>query len=1682
MSITIRRISAAVLSVFLAMVSVNSIAGQNSATDNFQPLRVAQFEKEPGGFFITLTIDQPSWQEVDGTIRTLWTPEIANGGLLREYGEPQVPTAGRLFRLPAKGKPIVEIVEVEYETIEGINVAAFLGTEDDLDSPNLNDLGPVENPLDKWYPGNWVSVGDPAIMHDFRVASITTFPVQVNPARQEARIASNLQVRIRFENGDDHNTLLAQPTSISQAFLPFYRQLLDWNDSELDEYTLYRGGVQVIMRDDEDLIELMQPWFEWKLQKGWDLELLTDSDVDWNNSDIRDELQDRWDESEIKFDYVVVIGDDQGVFSVPAGSGSGYGAGDHPYSCVAGNDNLVDVGIGRISVQNLNQLRTYINKVLSYERDPDLDNTDWYLRGMLNKSDNHNGNSKVQTLRYVRRCLYDIGYTQVDTTWARGNQGNQFATQKIEDGVSLYCHRGYINAGLSSTQIMNLDNEFMTPVVLDITTATGNWSNSHAISEAYMLAGTPNSPRGGIGAFGQATSSSRPDLNNSSLAGAAWAMLQLRTPCLGDMTTGAKINLWNNFSGNNETILNSGNNWINLMGDPLVWVWTSVPQVFDVTAEEGFVLGNNSYNVIVEDEETGDPVEEAWVTLYKVDDNEEIIVKGVTDSNGEIILDVPIRYAGEAMLTVTKQHYAPSRIEVEIISPNSRIGYVNVEYIDDGNNGTEGNDNGIPEAGETVGIRIQMKNFGDDTETEIEFTGSSEEEWITDIEGAVTINTLLQGQAGWGNGLILIEIEPEAQHDWIMHIDLEATTADGGEYDDVLAMTVAAPQYQVVSITFDEDIEPGDFSDLELAVTNTGGSDADVSNGVLISNDFFVFVSEAEDDFDEMAVGDTTSGLFEIQMHPLAIPGYPADMSLIVTSESGQTDTVSLLLYLGEKESSDPVGPDGYGYYAFDETDTAWSDVIPEFDWIEINPEDDDFDFEGTELDINDGAENFDESVVIELPFSIQYYGVVFDTATICSNGWIAMGNQGDMQLARNWTIPSPLGPNNMIAVNWDDMRLTGDAGIFTYYDRPNGRFIVEWYDVLAGGVNRYPNRFEVIFFEHFVRPTYSGDNDFLFQYDDHNFTTNTMQYDVPYWTTGIENGNQTDGLLIAFYNDYSPGAAQINDESSILFSTNVYFIHGFIQGRVTDLSTGDPLPGVSIYTDNLYHFAESDNDGYYSMENIAIGEYEMHFELDCYNSSLSDSVIVTDDDTTIVNVSLRHPELTLSTYELEHELSFDNEETVELTVNNAGNGLLEYAGNVYIVDTRERPDPTTEPWNSLYAFDLSPDESRYHGLAFVGRNYFISGSDNFDPTGPNKIYKYDDQGRELLTTYNQPVPLGQRSATGMRGLAWDGEYLYGVDDEVIYQMEVQPDTIILTDSWDVPLETAHFLEWDSANELFWMGDYNSDIYGIDRNGETIERFEREFIPRGAALNPNDESGRNLYLFSQLTSRSDIQVVRMNPVSGESNLLHTIPYIAGRWALSGVDFSSTWNPLVHVFSAVINQTEESYVQVWYFNDNETFFSIHNPDGTVNGGEDNIVEFMFRSTGLPAGSYSFFVGFENNACEDETNFISITMTLPDTTDDITDPEIMQPLEWSFDGAYPNPFNQTLTVRFALKETAIVRMKIYNLLGQEVAELADLPMAAGRHALPFAGSDLSSGMYFLQFEAGPLNETRKIVLLK
>ncbi len=79
-------------------------------------------------------------------------------------------------------------------------------------------------------------------------------------------------------------------------------------------------------------------------------------------------------------------------------------------------------------------------------------------------------------------------------------------------------------------------------------------------------------------------------------------------------------------------------------------------------------------------------------------------------------------------------------------------------------------------------------------------------------------------------------------------------------------------------------------------------------------------------------------------------------------------------------------------------------------------------------------------------------------------------------------------------------------------------------------------------------------------------------------------------------------------------------------------------------------------------------------------------------------------------------------------------------------------------------------------------------------------------------------------------------------------------------------------------------------------------------------------------------------------------------------------------------------------------------------------------------------------------------------------------------------YPNPFNPTTTISFNLPSRTYVTLKVYDVLGREVASLVDGYQSIGSHQVTFDGSRLPSGTYFYRLQAGSKVETKKLVLVK
>ncbi len=79
-------------------------------------------------------------------------------------------------------------------------------------------------------------------------------------------------------------------------------------------------------------------------------------------------------------------------------------------------------------------------------------------------------------------------------------------------------------------------------------------------------------------------------------------------------------------------------------------------------------------------------------------------------------------------------------------------------------------------------------------------------------------------------------------------------------------------------------------------------------------------------------------------------------------------------------------------------------------------------------------------------------------------------------------------------------------------------------------------------------------------------------------------------------------------------------------------------------------------------------------------------------------------------------------------------------------------------------------------------------------------------------------------------------------------------------------------------------------------------------------------------------------------------------------------------------------------------------------------------------------------------------------------------------------YPNPFNPSTTISFSLPSKAFVSLKIFDVMGREVATLASEDMPTGKYSRTWNASEMPSGMYFYRLQVGSFTETKKLLLIR
>ncbi|HCY74397.1 MAG TPA: hypothetical protein DHV28_00615 [Ignavibacteriales bacterium] len=92
------------------------------------------------------------------------------------------------------------------------------------------------------------------------------------------------------------------------------------------------------------------------------------------------------------------------------------------------------------------------------------------------------------------------------------------------------------------------------------------------------------------------------------------------------------------------------------------------------------------------------------------------------------------------------------------------------------------------------------------------------------------------------------------------------------------------------------------------------------------------------------------------------------------------------------------------------------------------------------------------------------------------------------------------------------------------------------------------------------------------------------------------------------------------------------------------------------------------------------------------------------------------------------------------------------------------------------------------------------------------------------------------------------------------------------------------------------------------------------------------------------------------------------------------------------------------------------------------------------------------------------------------------ESKSPVSFDLSQNYPNPFNPSTTIKFQLPKAGMVTLKVYDILGNEVAALVNEEKAAGQYEVNFNASALASGVYIYKIQSGSFINSKKMILLK
>ena len=1049
------------------------------------------------------------------------------------------------------------------------------------------------------YPEEVLSTSQTLNMRGAELIQLTLIPYQYNFDTSSLEIYDDVEIIVT--ETENLNNEIRNERLPSRAF----EQLLgsiSVNYSSRDEMDYQQPAILYICGGNTLSNPIFQALIEWRREQGYVVYTASSDEMNGDQSAIKAYIQDAYDNFSPPPEFVGLVGDNGGTYNIPtffedwstcSFNQPCYGEGDHPYAQLEGGDVIPDVLIGRLSVRNSTDLGIIAAKTIDYEKGVNADEG-WFEKAGFGANPDVSGTglSIIITNEYLHELA--LSYGMENSTLMVRNTSNQISSwlnAQLSTGVSYLNFRGlYGPASFDPEIIFNgLSSRPILPFVTFITCGTGSFAYEVAAPiERFIRSGiSPANYSGGVAAIGTATYGTHTPFNNIIDMGIYHGIFTQGVETAGGALVSGELAMMNTYPSNPSHYVDIFTHWNNLMGDPALRLWTDTPDLFVLDHPEVHHIASDVFPVTVSDG-SGNPVEGAMVAVLM--DNSEIPMFRVSDSNGTVHFSDIGNSATSFKVTATKRNFFPAQNTVSTTDEGDLLQIISPLNIIDSENG---NGDGVLSPGETAELLIELDYFGENLTESIDIFLQTSSDYINIIDNQFTIIEFTEGESTLCS--FMIEINPDAPNLEEPLFQLWIPEGQLPEYYLQFELTILAPQIDLVQSLPDgmESLISGDEISLPIILSNLGLMDTGEISGILTSDQpELVSILSESCSWVSLVPGNTALPLTEpiISISQFAILGTEIQFQLQLSGTSGMETQILFTLPIGIAGIQEPAGPDEYGYYIYGIEDQY--SLAPSYFWMEIDP---DYGGEGIAMSMVDcgvGLPGNQHSEIIDLPFPFTFYGIEYNSITVSTNGWIALG-ETQMGSFRNTMVPGPGGPAPMIAVFWDDLKTKGEAGgctgpvygdVYFYTDPLENYVIIEWSE-LKTFLNDDVETFQVILFNT-SENTPTGDDEILMQYKEFNNTSEGIYLPSyqgllhgAYTTIGIEDHTQTSGIQYTFNNIYHSQGEPLSGGKSLFITTrlpNELFY--------ADETFGEPSLTVSFHAyetgENITNYWDVNDDG----------------------------------------------------------------------------------------------------------------------------------------------------------------------------------------------------------------------------------------------------------------------------------------------------------------------------------------------------------------------------------------------------------------------------------------------------------------------------------------------------------------------